>query len=265
MHRSRTKATLKHYCHYLLILLITYVLTAIPALGASIIAFGDSITYGTGSKTGGYPPRLQQIIEQSGKPCTIYNQGVPSERTYQGIERIDEVLNTIPADAILIMEGTNDIRSRFPIQTTRLNLQLMIDKAKAKGVEPILATLTPSNQAHSEVLIPKLYNPMIRKLAKDNNITLVDQFTAIEKKWQALTLDGIHPNDDGYLYLAKTWNKTVGEMISSTGNFTGPKNLSLWLVLVFLVLLVILFTAIGKKVKNRMFSPPLLKHIGRYR
>ncbi|TKB05744.1 GDSL-type esterase/lipase family protein [Desulforhopalus sp. IMCC35007] len=265
MHCSRIQSTLKHSCHYLLVLLITHALAAVPALGANIIAFGDSITSGTGSKTGGYPPRLQQIIERSGKPCTVYNQGVPSERTYQGIERIDEVLNTIPADAILIMEGTNDIRSGYPIQTTRLNLQLMIDKAKAKGVEPILATLTPSNQANSEFLIPKLYNPMIRKLAKDNNITLVDQFTAIEKKWPALNLDGIHPNDDGYFYLAETWNKTVGEMISPTGNFTGPKTLSLQLLLVIMLLFITFFATIGKKVKNRSYSPPLLKHIGRNR
>ena len=250
-HCSRKRS----YSGNVVILIIIYLTTAIPVLGVEIIAFGDSITAGTGSNSGGYPSRLQQIIESTGKPCTIYNLGIPGERTYQGVERIDTVLDSIPADVILIMEGTNDIRSGHPWQTTQLNLQLMIDKAKARGVTPILATLTPSDQVNSEVLIPNRWNPMIKELAKQNSITLVDQYSAIEALWPSLTNDGIHPNDNGYLYLAETWNNSVGEMISSTGKFTGPSRLRLQLVFAVMTLFFWAYLTIRKKGKNRILLP----------
>jgi lysophospholipase L1-like esterase len=131
---------------------------------------------------------------------------------------------------ILIMEGTNDIRSGFPLQTTKLNLQLMIDKAKARGVVPILSTLTPSDQRNSEVVIPNSYNPMIRKLAEQTSLIVVDQYSAVAKIWPALNDDGIHPNDDGYIYLAKTWDQTIEKLISPTGEFEDPRRGSIQLI-----------------------------------
>jgi acyl-CoA thioesterase I len=226
-----------------------------PVWGIEIIAFGDSITAGRGSTTGGYPTRLQQIIEETGKPCTIHNLGVSGERTYQGVKRIDEVLDAIPADMILIMEGTNDIRSHHPWQTTKLNLQLMIDKAKAKGVTPVLSTLTPSDQANSEVLIPNKYNPMIKELAEQNNIPLVDQYSAIETSWSSLSFDGIHPNDNGYSYLAETWNESIDKMISSKGEFISPNRFNLQLALVTIVAGIFVCFALRKKVFTRAPSP----------
>ncbi|MFT5697433.1 MAG: acyl-CoA thioesterase-1 [Desulforhopalus sp.] len=226
-----------------------HLMAALPAFGVEIIAFGDSITAGTGSNSGGYPLQLQKMIQSTGKPCTIYNLGIPGERTHQGVKRIDSVLDSIHADMILIMEGTNDIRSGFPWQTTKLNLQLMIDKAKAKGVTPILATLTPSDQVNSEQLIPYKWNPMIKELAKQNGIPLVDQYSAIESSWQSLNGDGIHPNDRGYLFLAKTWNVSIEEMITSKGIFIHPNRFNLQFILLGLAATIFLYLPLRKKVK----------------
>ena len=253
---SRINSILRNYGYILALLFGSCLTTAIPALAVEIIAFGDSITAGTGSDSGGYPARLQQIIQSTGKPCSIYNCGVPGERTYQGVDRIDTVLDYIPADIILIMEGTNDIRSGYPWQTTQLNLQLMIDKAKARGVTPILATLTPSNQVNSEVLIPNRWNPMIKELARQNEILLVDQYSALEALWSSLNDDGIHPNDDGYLYLAKTWNNTIGDMISATGKFIRPGFVDLRLVILVMSASLLLYLTFRRKIKTR--SPSLI-------
>jgi lysophospholipase L1-like esterase len=237
------------------LLTICFITIARPVWGIEIIAFGDSITSGTGSTTGGYPSRLQQIIEETGKPCIIHNLGISGERTYQGVKRIDEVLDAIPADMILIMEGTNDIRSHHPWEITKQNLQLMIDKAKSKGVTPVLSTLTPSNQANSEVLIPNKYNPMIRELAEQNNIPLVDQYSAIETSWSSLTFDGIHPNEKGYLSLAETWNESIDKMISSKGKFISPGHFKLQLTLAIIIAGIFVYFALRKKVSTRLPSP----------
>ncbi len=252
--RKRPTSRLPGYLPAFLLTICLFTI-AMPVWGIEIIAFGDSITAGTGSTTGGYPSRLQQIIEETGKPCTIHNFGISGERTYQGVKRIDEVLDAIPADMILIMEGTNDIRSHHPWQTTKLNLQLMIDKAKAKGVTPVLSTLTPSDQANSAVLIPNRYNPMIKELAEQNNIPLVDQYSAIETSWSSLNFDGIHPNDNGYSYLAETWNESIDKMISSNGEFINPNRFNLQLALATIVAGIFVCFALRKKVFARVSSP----------
>ena len=234
----------------LYIVLIACLAISSPASAIDIIAFGDSITAGTGSNSGGYPARLEQLIESKGKPCTIHNLGIPGERTYQGVDRIITALNTIPADIILIMEGTNDIRSGYPWQTTKLNLQLMIDTAKAKGVIPVLSTLTPSDQRNSENLIPNRYNPMIRELAEENGVILVDQFAAVAQVWDSLNDDGIHPNDAGYLYLAKTWDHTIGDMISPTGEYQDPWSFNVLLTFVLLAISYFFFRLLKKARKS---------------
>lgn len=244
--------SISRYKGYLFVILLTLslIIITLPVCAIEIIAFGDSITAGTGGTSGGYPSRLQRIIEATGKPCKIYNLGIPGERTYQGVKRIEEVLDTIPADMILIMEGTNDIRSHHPWQKTKLNLQLMIDKAKAKGVTPVLSTLTPSDQAHSEVLIPNRYNPMIKELAEKNEIPIVDQYSAIETSWPSLNDDGIHPNDEGYLHLANTWNASIGEMISTKGEFIHPNHFNFKLPIALVFTGICVFFIIRKKVAS---------------
>lgn len=246
---------LRLYGYKIVIILSIYLTTVIPASGAEIIAFGDSITSGSESNTGGYPIRLQQMLEATGKPSTVYNAGIWRERTYQGVERIDTVLDSIKADMILIMEGTNDIRSGYPWQTTKLNLQLMIDKAKAKGVIPILATLTPSDRGNSGVFIPNIWNPMIRDLAKQNSIPLVDLYRAVESSWTSLTDDGLHPNDEGSLYLAKAWNNTIEEMISPTGEFTRPGPSRMQGMIAAVAAGLFLYMGFRRKMKIRFPSP----------
>lgn len=187
------------------------------ANGANITAFGDSITAGYGSNSGGYPPKLESRLNGNGKPSIVANYGHSGEQTPAGLSRFDAVLAAFPANIILIMEGTNDVRSGISVQTTQYNLQAMITKAKAAGVRPVLATLTPSNWDGSETLIPQTWNPMIKALAGNNGILLADQYAAVLPVWGNANSDGIHPNDYGYQILADTWYATIASMISSTG------------------------------------------------
>ena len=184
---------------------------------ATIIAFGDSITEGYGSNSGGYPPKLSSLLNGNAKPSIVINQGVGGEQTPQGISRLDSVLASSPANLILIMEGTNDANSGISVETTQYNLGAMIAKAKAAGVIPMLATLTPSNRGGSEALIPDVWNPMITNLAGTNGVKLVDHYAAFLPNWSSLNADGIHPNEAGYQFMASTWYAAIASMISSSG------------------------------------------------
>jgi lysophospholipase L1-like esterase len=185
--------------------------------GANIIAFGDSTTAGNEQATRGYAPKLAHLLNSNGKPSVVANYGKWSEKTTQGVNRIDSVLAAFPANLILIMEGTNDIRGGLSVDTTRHNLQTMINKSKAAGVTPALSTLTPSNKAGSETLIPQVWNPMIKSLASSNSLILADNYAATIGSWGSLNDDGIHPNDAGHQVLANTWYAKIAPTISSTG------------------------------------------------
>ena len=184
---------------------------------ANITAFGDSITRGYGSDTGGYPSRLSDLLNANSKPSVVANFGEDSENTYNGVSRIDGVLTAFPANIVLIMEGTNDIIVGLSAEATKFNLQAMITKIKTAKMTPLLSTLTPSDRSGSATLIPEVWNPMIKTLASSNGIQLVDNYAATSPTWGALNGDGIHPNDSGYQIIAGTWYATLAGMITSTG------------------------------------------------
>ncbi len=187
------------------------------ANAANITAFGDSITVGQGSDSGGYPPKLASLLSNNGKPSIVVNQGIGAEQTPQGLSRFDSVLASFSANIVLIMEGTNDASSGISAETTRFNLEAMINKCKAAGVTPVLATLTPSARNGSETLIPGSWNPMIQALAASAGAKLADQYAAVLPVWGSVSADGLHPNDAGYQIIAETWYSAIASMISSSG------------------------------------------------
>ncbi len=181
---------------------------------ANISAFGDSITRGYGSDTGGYPAKLSYQLNNVGKTSTISNFGRDGENTYSGLGRFDEVLAAFPANFILILEGTNDISVGLSAEATKYNLTAMVNKAKAANVTPLISTLTPSTKAGS---LTEVINPMIKEIASSNSIKLVDNYAATLPTWNEISGDGIHPNDNGYQIIADTWFAALNPMISSTG------------------------------------------------
>lgn len=189
-----------------------------PAVAANISCFGDSITRGYGSDTGGYPPRLSDLLNGNSRPSVVANFGRDSETTYQGAERIDSALASFPANLILIQMGTNDIIIGVSSFTGGYNLQTMINKAKAAKVTPLIATLPAVDRNGGLALVPNDWNPMIKNLASTNKITVVDIYAATLPTWGANFPDGIHPNDTGYQIMANTWYATLSAMISSSGD-----------------------------------------------
>ena len=166
-----------------------------------ILAFGDSITQGlkrdsdgvvygitspqNGARTSdGYEPELENdFVTQTSNTAYVYNWGYGGERSDQGVNRIDSVLDSRVADFILIMEGTNDLYAGISASTTKANLRIMIEKSQGKNTEPIIATLTPNTLWSNGYLIPSSYNPAIKSLALETNIALADQYAAMVGNW----------------------------------------------------------------------------------
>ena len=208
------------------ILLLVVLLSGLLMTGLSraeqivVNAFGDSITtgypYWTGtdgngclpsSCGGGYRAPLQTLLQNNGRDAVVQNWGRRGDTTVTGLVRIDSVLTVSNPRYILLMEGTNELYYGSA-QTVRDNLALMVDKAAARGVIPILGTFSPDPR-YPEKNIPAA-NALLKELALKKNIALADHYAALIGNWSQLSwTDRFHPNTAGYSTMAQVWFDTM--------------------------------------------------------
>jgi lysophospholipase L1-like esterase len=182
------------------------------------VAFGDSITEGTGDEDSrpagerGYPARLEDLLVAAGQDAVVENFGLGGERTPEGLTRLDEVLEG-GGDVLLLMEGSNDISRSISIETTRENLAAMARRAEGRGLSVVHATLiprVPQAARDAENLLNQRLNEEIRHLAGVQGRELADNFEVFgelpdlfaELYWQQETDRVGHPNAQGYDVMA---------------------------------------------------------------
>lgn len=176
-----------------------------------IVAFGDSITAGVGdtARPPGYPYRLEQTLRAAFPNVIVLNRGVSGERTEQGVRRIDRVLRYDQPDYVLILEGVNNIGEDL-LETIAADLETMVQKVKASGAIPLIASLTPTSGEHVYKMsgINGL-NSMIRNIVSREQVGFVDLYEAFFSRPDYSLLlddDGLHPNSGGYTLMADTWH-----------------------------------------------------------
>lgn len=181
------------------------------------IAFGDSITEGVGDNPNraelGYPPRLEELLNQRGVSAQVENRGQAGETTSGGLSRINRVLDN-GGDVLLLMEGTNDVNDRTSNETIAFNLDEIARRAEARGMEVVHGTLIPRNGANHDGnnRITADLNGRIRELAYANDRELADPFEVIlyQTTDPLRTLyvggaDKLHPNAAGYDVIARVF------------------------------------------------------------
>ena len=156
-----------------------------------ILAFGDSLTFGTGAAPAeSYPSILEKRIGRR-----VVNAGIPGEVTAEGRIRLATVLDESNPKLMLLCLGGNDfLRHQDEAQTTE-NLRAMISLAQSRGVSVVLIGV-PRLALGLEV--PKLYG----ELAKEFAIPLERKTLKQILSKGSLKSDAIHPNAAGYTSLA---------------------------------------------------------------
>lgn len=212
-------------------------LGGLPALGAEpvIVAFGDSITYGSGVKPEeSYPAQLQaRLRERWGEPgLTVVNAGLGGNTATQGLARLEQdVLKHKPV-AVLIGFGMNDSvmvaagQERVPPQKFRETLLEMVHRVQAAGALVLLAPVTPVLEEYyferhprdwyPAGLEPQLarYTAVICEVAEATGATLVD-LSALDPARHLRTpensgaRDGVHPTPGGYTILAEAYAEAL--------------------------------------------------------
>jgi acyl-CoA thioesterase I len=198
-------------------------LSAAPAAAQTLyVAFGDSITQGVGDDPSraepGWPPRLEEILADRGEDAVVVNAGLAGETTSEGLERIRSVLNQHGGDVLLLMEGTNDVGSRISEETSLFNLDTIAERAEARGLSVIHATIVPrlpSANYDGNNRVTAGFNAKVRELAWQNERGLADPFEVFRYQtpdWESLYAGGadkLHPNAAGYDRLAEVFADVI--------------------------------------------------------
>ena len=168
-----------------------------------ILFFGNILTAGLGLDLNqAFPNLIQEKINETEKNVRVINAGLSGETSAGGLNRIDWVLNQA-VDIFVLELGANDGLRGLPLESTRTNLQGILDKVKAKypDVKIIIAgMMVPPNmgEEYSSEFV-KVYPDLARK----NGVLLIPFLLDEVAGNPDLNLaDGIHPNIEGHQIVA---------------------------------------------------------------
>jgi lysophospholipase L1-like esterase len=172
----------------------------LPALAAdaTILAFGDSITFGTGA--GEYESYPAVLMNLTGRK--VVNAGVSGEISSTGVQRLPELLEREHPALLILCHGGNDLLARQNHQLIADNLRAMLRTAAERGVPVVLiAVPAPDLSLHP----PALYD----ELAKEFNVPIELKILPHILGKGNLKSDHIHPNAAGYRMLAEALTKLL--------------------------------------------------------
>lgn len=161
--------------------------------GATILAFGDSLTHGTGAEPGeSYPEVLERRLGRR-----VVRSGVPGELSAEGRERLPGVLDRVDPDLVILCHGGNDILRGHDLEATRANLVAMVRTVRRRDI-PVVLIGVPARGLLS-IDTAELYYTVADK----TGVPLEDEVLADIVSEPSLKSDRIHPNAAGYRELAR--------------------------------------------------------------
>ena len=201
--------------------LLTLVLaTAWPAIGAVepgvVLFLGDSLTAGRGLDPGqAFPALVAARIKARGWEFEVINAGLSGETSAGGLRRIGWLLRR-PVDVLVLELGANDGLRGFPPETTRSNLQGIIDQVRASNptVRIVLAGMMVPPNLGAEY--SERFRAIFPELAKANGLTLIPfLLEGVGGQRNLNQRDGIHPNAEGHRIVAETVWRSLEPVLSS--------------------------------------------------
>ncbi|MCM2357436.1 MAG: arylesterase [Geobacteraceae bacterium] len=166
----------------------------LPRLSADgvILAFGDSITYGTGaSPAESYPAVLGDLTGRR-----VVNAGVPGEVTAEGVARLAEVLGREQPALLILCHGGNDLLRHMDRREAADNLRAMVRMARERGVAVVLVSVPAPDLSLSP---PEFY----ADIAQEFRIPCERRVLRRILREVSLKADHIHPNAAGYRLFAE--------------------------------------------------------------
>ena len=160
---------------------------------ALVLAFGDSLTHGTGAGEGkSYPSQLEELTG-----LRVIRAGVPGETTAEGLRRLPGLLARYHPDLVILIHGGNDILQRLSRAKARENMARMIALCRDAGAQVALVGVPAPAIWITEA--DELYPQLAEDLSVPYEPLALVRVLA-EGKYKS---DPVHPNATGYRKLAE--------------------------------------------------------------
>lgn len=160
----------------------------------TLLVYGDSLSAAYGIEINqGWVHLLQQKMQQANPDWKVVNVSISGETTAGGLSRLKTTLDKYKPKLILLELGANDGLRGTSLESTKQNLEKMIEMAQANNVKTVLF----------EMQIPPNYGPIytrkftniFQELGKTYNLTVVPFFLqGVAGNSDLNQPDGIHPS-----------------------------------------------------------------------
>lgn len=172
------------------------------AEGDTVLAFGDSLTYGTGADAHeAYPVVLAELIGRR-----VVASGVPGDVTADGLRRLPDALDAVQPTLLLLCMGGNDMLRRIDSAETAANLRDMVRLARARGVAVVLIGLPK----------PPLFPGSVAyyaDIASEFDLPFEDEILRTLLYDARTRSDAVHPNAAGYRKMAES----IADLLRAAG------------------------------------------------
>lgn len=198
---------------------------ASPPEGIILLCAGDSITEGE------YPRHLRRMLSQDGLRVRVLNRGrrgYTSREYLKFLSERERELAEAQPDYILLQLGTNDVRvddDFTPAQEFERTMREIIavfgrfrnrrggsSEIFLATIPPLPASLSYPFNAQSAERVVREINPILKKIAAEENLYLVDNYSLFLEHPQLLP--DVHPTSEGYRLLARNWYNSLKPLIS---------------------------------------------------
>jgi len=170
------------------------------APSATILAFGDSLTYGYGAVNSAYPLVLEQLTNRR-----VINAGISGEVSGVGLQRFSNVLEQYKPSLVVLCHGGNDILRRKSHNALKENLREMIRLSKERGTQVLLVGVPGFGVFGAKTL------PLYKELSMEESVMYEGTVLEIIENDAGLKSDQIHPNAQGYKMMAVYFNAVLKE------------------------------------------------------
>ena len=165
---------------------------------AVVLAFGDSLTFGTGaSREQSYPAVLSRLISHK-----VVGAGVPGEVSAEGLARLPGVLEEVKPQLLVLCHGGNDFLRKTGEEAAAANVREMIRLAQSQGVSVVLVATPKPGFGTSRV-------PFYEVIGRELGIPVEADILPDVLGDRSLKSDLVHPNAEGYAEIARAVEKLL--------------------------------------------------------
>lgn len=158
--------------------------------------FGDSLSAGYGLPAEqAFPRQLEAALQRHGYQVVVQNASVSGDTSAGGLARLDWTLADNP-DLVIVELGANDALRGLDPALTHKNIDTILTRLKAAGIQPLLAGMrAPRNLGRDYY---SKFDQIYPDLAQSQSVPLYPFFLEGVAGRRELNLDdGVHPNATG--------------------------------------------------------------------